>query len=174
LILAVIFVVVFGSYAAIHLSSTVLLSSSVATNKEEQEFDFLVTLFWSVTGALAGSWLGSQADTSKRGVQWGTFHVNMLSCILIGIAHNVLLLREFFPYGDSIYFAIVVQRFITAFCGSESSFAGLVDETAQLYNSHCQRKIVIRNLFYNLFLCMVVFLTIVFTVRFAFFYSVYY
>ena len=64
-------------------------------------------------------------------------------------------------------------RFITAFCGSESSFAGLVDETVGLWNADIPKKISCRNLFYNLFVCLFVYFIVIYAVELVFFLNVF-
>jgi hypothetical protein len=60
-------------------------------------------------------------------------------------------LRDSFPQGTTRYFEIIFKRFISDFCGSESSYAGLIDETSVLWNSKRVSKwIPVKNLFYNL------------------------
>jgi hypothetical protein len=49
-------------------------------------FEFLISMFWSVSGSLAGRYIGGFhiRKQKKKDVQWTTFRVNMLSCIFIG------------------------------------------------------------------------------------------
>jgi len=146
-----------------------LVPSSVSNHAyKTMWFEFIVSMIWCNVGSLAGRYISGLPlhKQKKRDVQWGTFRANMLSCIFIGTAHNILFLRQAFPYGTSHFFEVIVGRFISDFCGSESSFAGLVDETAVLWNSkEVSRWIPIKNLFYNLFVCTIVFLLVVFSLR---------
>jgi fluoride ion exporter CrcB/FEX len=123
-------------------------------------FEFIVSMFWCISGSLAGRYISglSLLKQKKTDIQWGTFRVNMLSCIFIGTAHNILFLRQSFPYGTTRYFEIVFKRFISDFCGSESSFAGLIDETTVLWNSkRVNRFTPLKNLFYNLIVVCIIF-----------------
>jgi hypothetical protein len=45
-----------------------------------------------------------------RFLQWGTFKNNIVSCILIGAAHSLLLFRHYFPFGGSYYFSTLTSR----------------------------------------------------------------
>lgn len=132
-------------------------------------FDFCIATAFSVSGAIVGGMLGK--NSSRRDVQWGTFKVNMVSSLLIGIAHCLLLFQVYMPFGLQYpkYYVIVVSRFITNFCGSESSFAGLINETLRLWYARFQRhrQVAAWNLFYNLFLCLVLFFFVVIGVRTA-------
>lgn len=161
--------------------------------------DYAVSVSWGILGALVGgcAWLADCVCDSrwsrlvgsnglvKNDVQWGTFRCNMLSCILIGVAHNLLLFRRYFPFAGGWVFPLVVSRFITSYCGSQvrdlalslylvtftqSSFAGLIDETSTLFHSKAPFKAVARNLAYNLFLGLIIFLIVVFSVRILFFF----
>jgi fluoride ion exporter CrcB/FEX len=135
-------------------------------------YDFCISLLMCVLGALAGRYIRMIGKPDRRGqVQWGTFRVNMLSCIIIGTAHNILLLRRYI-YGDSPHLTIVFQRLIGNFCGAESNFGGFIDETTVLWNSKGCRVEAVRNFFYNLILCTIVFFMVVLSVRLAFFYDV--
>jgi len=121
-------------------------------------YDFVISSIWCVLGALAGRYIRLIGKPDRKGrVQWGTFRVNMISCIIIGTSHNILLLRRYI-FGDSPYLTIVFQRLISNFCGSESNFGGFIDETTVLWNSRGCRMVAIRNFFYNLVLCTIVFL----------------
>ena len=59
-------------------------------------------------------------------------------------------------------------RFIVGFCGSVSSFGGLVDETMiLLHGKTWKRKYnAFRNVFYNFFVCLSVYLALIFIIRF--------
>eukprot|EP00761_Pharyngomonas_kirbyi_P014120 gb/GECH01014150.1/.p1 GENE.gb/GECH01014150.1/~~gb/GECH01014150.1/.p1 ORF type:complete len:1141 (+),score=236.04 gb/GECH01014150.1/:1-3423(+) len=133
---------------------------------------FWINVIWGVSGALTGGFIGSLGRISKHDVQWGTFRVNTISCVLIGTAHNILLLRHYFPFGNREVFYIIFESFVESFCGSESSFAGFIDETTTLFNSKIPKKVSIRNFFYNLILCMIIFFIVVYSVRFIFFYNI--
>jgi len=141
--------------------------------KELIWFEYVMALFWSVSGAFSGRIIGGIGLIKrKKTVQWPTFRVNLLSCILIGSAHNILLFRHYFPYGDHPMFDIVFRRFIIDFCGSESSFCGLIDETSKLWRTKSISKMTaIRNFMFNLIICVMVFLLVVYSVRIAFFYD---
>lgn len=135
-------------------------------------FDFAISLIWCVLGSLAGRYIRLMGKPDRKGkVQWSTFKVNMISCIIIGTAHNILLLRNYI-FGNSLYYTIIFQRLINNFCGSESNFSGFIDDCCVLWNSKGGRMVAIRNFFYNLVLCTVVFLMVVLSVRLAFFYDV--
>jgi len=43
-------------------------------------------------------------------VQWGTFKINMISCIMIAMAHNLSMFKSYIPGADSDYFNIVMYR----------------------------------------------------------------
>lgn len=133
-------------------------------------FDWTCMHMLSVAGVCVGLAVDSFTTSTRHSVQWGTFKNNIVSCILIGAAHSLLLFRHYFPFGGSYYFSTLTSRFITSFCGSESSFAGLVDETAVLFHARVQKWTWVRNIGYNLFLCTLVFLVVIFAVRFSVFF----
>jgi len=144
------------------------LGNNVINSLDYKLFDCGITTFWSIAGVLTGKAM-ARGMHSKKTVQWTTFRVNMMSCILIGIAHNILLFRNYLPFSNG-YFNLAVQRFVTQFCGSASSYAGLIDETMQLYNAKIPKKYALRNIFYNLFICLLMFFVVVLFVRFAVFF----
>ncbi len=140
------------------------IPSTPATNRELVD-TFIVSCFWNVTGAFIGKYLG--ANPARNKVHWGTFRVNILSCILIGTAHNVLLYRHYFPLGETRMFVIVWQRFISDFCGSESSFAGFIADTMTLIRSRSVPvRVAVRNCIYNIATGQSIFLLVVFSVGF--------
>ncbi|KAL0484923.1 5 TM domain-containing transmembrane protein [Acrasis kona] len=135
-------------------------------------FDFSICLAWSVLGALSGRYIRLLGKPDRRGhVQWGTFRVNVISCIIIGTAHNILLLRRYI-FGDDVYMVIVLQRLVGNFCGAESNWGGFIDETTTLWFQKGCKIVAIRNFFYNLILCAIIFLVVVLSVRLSFFYDV--
>ena len=116
--------------------------------------DFLIFCFFSVTGALLGSYFSREKYDRMQSLQWGTFRVNMMSCILIVCTNNLTLFGSYLSYSE--YTAIIYYRFIVGFCGSFSSFGGLIDNTIVIFHGRTfHRKInSIKNLFYNFFVCL--------------------
>jgi len=97
--------------------------------------------------------------------------MNVISCIFIGLAHTILIFQNYFPLSTAIY-VLLVYRFITSFCGSLSSFAGLTDDTLQLFHAKGAKRVwqATKNIFYNLFLCLIVFFIVVLSLRMAIFF----
>lgn len=134
-------------------------------------YDYWITVGLSVSGALIGGFLGAGGYNMADSIQWGTFKVNMISCILIGIANNLSLFYFYIPF-TSPYTAIFLYRFVVSFCGSESSFAGLIDETMVIWNGKTgkRRKNSVRNLFYTLIVCLGAYFLVIIAVRVAIFF----
>lgn len=133
-------------------------------------YEFVVCVVLSIAGAWTGKIIYGFGPVRRHSVQWGTFRVNLSSCIIIGAIHNILLLRQYFPFGDSPYFVIFFERGISQFCGSESSFAGVIDETTTLFNSRNTKFTALLNFLFNVILCTVVFFIVILSVRVLFFY----
>eukprot|EP01156_Anaeramoeba_ignava_P012715 Anaeramoba_ignava/a4937_14.p1 GENE.a4937_14~~a4937_14.p1 ORF type:complete len:510 (-),score=124.67 a4937_14:18-1547(-) len=127
-----------------------------------------ITLLLNVSGAFAGNFLTGDLNRVSS-VQWGTFRTNIISCLLIATAHNVLIFR--YSFSDSFKFVLFINAFISNFCGSESSWAGLIDETVNLFNADISKKFAIRNLFWNLFVCFAFYLVLIYFVRFLLFFT---
>ena len=143
-----------------------------AKEKEETSFEILaysISLMWSISGSLTGVIVG-RGTQRRHDVHWGTFKVNALSCILIATAHNFLLFRHYFPFSDTEVFGMVCARFITDYCGSLSSFAGLIDETATLFNSGISKWVAFRNLAWTFVAGLIFFLSLVYIVGLVLFF----
>eukprot|EP00300_Choanocystis_sp_HF-7_P036539 c52398_g1_i1.p1 GENE.c52398_g1_i1~~c52398_g1_i1.p1 ORF type:complete len:399 (-),score=82.01 c52398_g1_i1:468-1664(-) len=140
----------------------IIASLQPTANTSDLMLDYTLTLSLSILGAVIARHFGTH-KVIRTDVQWRTFRVNMASCILIATAHNVLFFRNFIPSLSQPETILFLKRFVQSFCGSLSSFAELIDETAVLINSKiCPRDIVFRNIFYNLILCLAAFLCIVY------------
>eukprot|EP01095_Lingulamoeba_sp_RSL-Kostka_P015389 TRINITY_DN706_c0_g1_i1.p1 TRINITY_DN706_c0_g1~~TRINITY_DN706_c0_g1_i1.p1 ORF type:complete len:506 (+),score=88.66 TRINITY_DN706_c0_g1_i1:144-1661(+) len=140
-------------------------------NDPHLTYDWFITVFLSLSGALVGGFFGGDGYNLTSTVQWGTFKVNMISCILIGCTHNVVMFRSYLHI-NNYWISIFLYRFVTCFCGSESSWAGLINETMILWNGKTTKRRFnsFRNIIYNLFLCLVVFFLVVLSVRVAAFF----
>ena len=134
-------------------------------------YDYFIFCLLSIVGALLGNYLSNAGGYNMtRSVQWGTFRVNMMSCIIIGTINNLTLFGS--SLTESEYISIVFYRFVVGFCGSFSSFGGLMDETIILFHNKVwkRRRNCFRNLFYNLFVCIGVYLIVILSVRVAVFF----
>lgn len=134
---------------------------------EEIISDFLIFCAFTVSGALLGSYLSREKYNMALSLQWGTFRVNMISCILIGCANNLSLFGSMFTFSE--YSSIILYRFIVGFCGSFSSFGGLIDNTVVLFHGKTTHRKwnSVKNLFYNFFVCLFVFIFLLLCVRIA-------
>ncbi|KAJ3439696.1 fluoride export protein 1-related [Anaeramoeba flamelloides] len=103
------------------------------TTPDELQFYYHVMLFLNVFGAFAGGWISGDRN-KKFDIQWGTFRNNMVSVILIATAHNILVLEGIFHVNKKM--EIFLLSFISDYCGSESNWAGLINETAILYQDN--------------------------------------
>ena len=132
-------------------------------------WDWFIFSTFCIVGALLGSWLSAGRYDLMKSVQWGTFRVNMISCILIGAITNLTLFGSVFRVSEFV--AVIPYRFVFGFCGSFSSFGGLIDETVILFhgNKWRHRWNCVRNLFYNLFVCISAYLLVIISVRLAIF-----
>jgi len=139
-------------------------------NASVAEFDYQLCCVFTIAGALVGWWIGS-LSSKKSHIHWGTFRSNMVSAMLVGIGHTLLMFQNYFP-SATIVFNLTIYRFITNFCGTASSFAGLVDDTVQIYSCNIvgAKKRALQNLYYNWFLGLMLFLSVVLIVRMAIFF----
>ncbi|KAJ6252176.1 fluoride export protein [Anaeramoeba flamelloides] len=143
--------------------------SKVISTQNELEYYYYVMLFLNVFGAFAGGWISGDQN-KKFDVQWGTFRNNMVSVILIATAHNILMLQGLFHLNKKI--KIFLLSFISDYCGSESNWAGLINETALLYrNKSISKSISLKNLFYTLIFCFIFYVVLIYIVRLFFFFT---
>ena len=105
MILIAVWLCMFGSFAYVYWFPEYLpywIERSIAV------YDFLVFTAFTVVAAQFGGWLGS-IPAKKSYVHWGTFKVNMCSSIFAGLAHLVLMFKNYIP-GSDIYFTAAVYR----------------------------------------------------------------
>ncbi|KAJ3433642.1 fluoride export protein 1-related [Anaeramoeba flamelloides] len=139
-------------------------------NQSDLEFYYYIMLFLNVFGAFAGGWISGDQN-KKFDIQWGTFRNNMVSVILIATAHNILVFEGIFHITTK--FKIFLLSFISDYCGSESNWAGLINETALLYrNKSIKKSIALKNLFYTLILCYLFYIILIYIVRLIFFFII--
>ncbi|KAJ3452260.1 fluoride export protein 1-related [Anaeramoeba flamelloides] len=141
--------------------------TDVDKSNKKLEFYYYIMFFWNVVGVFAGRFISG--SSLKWNVQWGTFRVNMVSCIFIAFAHNLL---KFGGYiSQSFRFIMTVKYFISDFCGSESGWAILIEETGTLYEAPIPKKIAIINLTMNFFFSFIVYMLLVWVVQIIFFFQ---
>ncbi|KAJ6235920.1 fluoride export protein [Anaeramoeba flamelloides] len=141
--------------------------TDVDKSNKKLEFYYYIMFFWNVVGVFAGRFISG--SSSKWNVQWGTFRVNMVSVIFIALAHNLLKFKGYIS--QSFQFIMTVKYFISDFCGSESGWAILIEETATLYEAPIPKKIPMRNLTMNLFFGFIVYIFLVWIIQITFFFQ---
>jgi len=111
-----------------------------------------------MAGAVMG-WIISSKPKRRYQFCWGTFRTNVVSSVTISIGHSILLFQAYIPFSEA-YFKIAVYRFINGFCGTSSSFAGVIHDTVMIYYAKVEGRKwrVIKNIAYNVGACILAFL----------------